>query len=31
MLDIQAEVNGATEAALDADRLALPNRLMLKR
>lgn len=31
MLDIQAEVNGATKAALDADRLALPNRLMLKR
>ncbi|MDF7630689.1 plasmid SOS inhibition protein A [Erwiniaceae bacterium L1_55_4] len=31
MLDIQAEVSGATEAALDADRLALPNRLMLKR
>lgn len=31
MLDIQVEVNGATKAALDADRLALPNRLMLKR
>ncbi|WP_217550598.1 plasmid SOS inhibition protein A [Pantoea sp. GbtcB22] len=30
MLDIQAEVKVATEAALDADRQALPNRLVLK-
>lgn len=31
MLDIQAEVKGATPEALNADRLALPNRLTLRR
>ncbi|MEA5105648.1 hypothetical protein [Pantoea sp. S18] len=31
MLDIQVEVKGATVEALNADRLALPNRLTFKR